>query len=71
VTAEGAEIEPLLGLRIDVRPHLVGRTVLDGDFPLIDLILNKKILHLNMFGALRAARLAIRLKQDSTHIVLI
>ncbi len=42
MAAEGAEMEPLLGLCIDVCPHLIGRTVLDGDFPLIDLILNKK-----------------------------
>jgi hypothetical protein len=62
---------PLFWLCIDIRPHLTSRAVLDYDFALINLVLNIKILYLDMLGPLRTARLSIGLKQDDTHVVLI
>jgi hypothetical protein len=62
---------PLFWLCISVCPHLTGWAVLDYNFALIDLVLNIKILYLDMLGPLRAAHLSIGLKQDGTHVVLI
>ncbi len=39
----------LLRLRVDISPHLLGRAVLDNSIALVDLILNTKILYLNVF----------------------
>ena len=35
---------PLLRLRVDIRPHLLGGAVLDCDFALIDFVFNVKYL---------------------------
>ncbi len=45
---------PLFGLRVDTRPHLFGGAMFDGDFALVDFVLNIKILEFNMFCALGA-----------------
>ncbi len=47
----------LFRLSIDVCPHLSGQAMFDGDFPLVNLVFNKNILHLNVFSALQAVAL--------------
>ena len=41
----------LLRLSIYIRPHLVGRTMFDGHFSLIDLVLDEEIFDLDVFGS--------------------
>ncbi len=41
----------LFRLSIDVCPHLSGRAMFDGDFPLVDLVFNK-----NYFTLIRLVR---------------
>jgi len=45
--------------------------MLDGYFRPFDLILNEKILYLDMLSPLRTACPPVGLKQDSTHVVLV
>jgi len=54
----------LLWLRVYVRLHLIGRTM-------IDLVLNEKILDLDMLSLLGTACPPVGLEQDSTHVVLV
>ena len=46
-------------------------TVVDCYFLPIDLVLNEKILHLNMLSLPGTARSPIGLEQDSAHVVLV
>ena len=63
---------PLFGLRVDIRPHLLGGIVFfDSDLPLVNLILDVKILDLDVFCPLGATCFSITLEQDSSHVVLI
>ncbi len=48
-----------------------GQTMFDGDFPLVNPVFYKKILHLNIFGALWAACSAICLEQHCAHVILV
>ena len=50
---------PLLRLRVDIRPHLLGGAGVDCDFALIDFVFNVKILNLYMLDALGTARLPL------------
>ena len=45
--------------------------MLAGDLTLINLVLDKEIYYLDMFGPFRAARLAIRFEQHCAHVILI
>jgi hypothetical protein len=46
---EGAEDCTLLGLGIDIRPHLFGRTMLNLNFTIVDLFFDVKIRYLICF----------------------
>jgi hypothetical protein len=61
----------LFRLSIDVCLHLSGSAMFDGDSPLVDLVFNKIILHLDIFSALQAAGSAICLEQHCAHVVLV
>jgi hypothetical protein len=71
VTPEDAIRQALLWLGIDVCPHLFSRTMLDGHLTLVDFVFDKEILNFDVFCSFRAARLAVRLEQHRTHVVLI
>ena len=45
--------------------------MLDGDLTLIDLVLDKEILYLDMFGPFLATRLTIHFEQHCAHVILI
>ena len=71
MSPEHSKDSSLFWLRVYIRPHLLGRTMFDGHFLLVDLVLDEEILHPNLLGSLRAARPPVSLEQDSTHVVLI
>ena len=43
--------QALFWFGIDIGPHLSCWAMLDGDLTLIDLVLDKEILYLDMFGS--------------------
>ena len=61
----------LLRLHVDVHLHLIGRTVHDGDFLLVDFVLNEIVFDLDVLGLLGTACPPIGLEQDGTHVVLV
>jgi hypothetical protein len=71
MSPESPKDSSLLLLCVYVSPPLLCRTMFDGYFLPIDLVLNEKILHLNMLSLLRTACPPIVLEQDSTHVVLV
>ncbi len=52
MSLEELEYQTLLWFGVDVCPHLLGETVFDNELSVVDLIFDKKVLHLDMFGSL-------------------
>ena len=48
MSPEHSKDSSLFLLCVYIRPHLLGRTMFDGHFLLVDLVLDEEILHLNM-----------------------
>ena len=71
MSPESSKDSSLLWLCVYVRPHLLFWTMFDGYLLSIDLVLNKKILHLNVLSPLRTACPPVGLEQDSNHVVLV
>ncbi len=71
MSPESPKDSSLLRLCIYVRPHLLCWTMFNGYLLPTDLILDEKILHLNVLSPLRAACPSVGLEQDSTHVVMV
>ena len=52
----------LLMFCVNARPHLIGRTVLNGDFLLVNFIFNEIIFDLDVLGLLGTARSPVSLE---------
>ena len=57
-------------LGVDIRPHVNGRTVLDGDFTLSNLVFNHNYLLLMCLVRLELENLAILGEEDSRLVIL-
>ena len=53
---------PLLWLCVNIHPHLICRTVLDGDFLLVDFIFDEIIFDLDVLGLLGTAHPPVSLE---------
>ncbi len=71
MSPESPKDSPLLRLCVYVCPHLLFLTMFDGYLLPIDLVLNEKILYLDVLSPLRTACSPVGLEQDSTHVVLV
>ncbi len=52
MSLEDLEYQTLLWFGVDICPHLLGGTVLTTTFAVVNLIFDKKILHLDILGLL-------------------
>ena len=71
VLPEMSELVTCQRLGVVISNHLIGRAPFDNDFLGLDLILDKVISDIDVFGASSGTKYAILFKENSTPVVLV